>query len=170
MEGSVDEGNTVEIEHAFVHDRREPYVATLTIAGDSDAGIVEASNSVNVTVVESQGWVVRGYNVEGTSKSAVRVLTTVVRAVVIAGIWVFILSPLWGGALALLFLVNWLSGRGGLRLELSRLLSRWTIQGPWPGSSTGSESEDQVVCSSCGARNSEGVSFCTGCGNPMKDS
>ncbi len=62
--------------------RREPYVATLRVLGDSEAGTVEAASSVSVTVVEGEGWVVGGYNIEGNSKNAVRVLTTVVRGIV----------------------------------------------------------------------------------------
>ena len=176
VEGSLGEGNAVEVEHEYVHVRRDPYVATLTVTGDSEAGVVEASSPVNVTIVEGQGWVVGGYDVEGTSKDAVRVLTTVVRALVVAGIWVFFLSPLWGGALALLFLLNWLSKRGGWRPALQGLLSSRST-GPQPGAvmfdqSTGGESsaEDGVACPSCGVRNSAGDNFCTGCGASLKDS
>ncbi len=174
-EGSVDEGNTVETEHEYVHEQRDPYIATLTVTGDSEAGIVEASHSVSVTVVEGRGWVVGGYNVEGTSKNAVRVLTTVLRAIVIGGIWVFFLSPLWGGALVLIFLLNWISRRGGWRPALQRLISGRSA-GPWPGGAMFDQSaadepstEDGVECPSCGVRNSADDNFCTGCGASLKD-
>ena len=85
-------------------------------------------------------------------------------------IWVALLSPLWGGALAVLFLLNWLSRRGGVMLELSRLFRRRPPQGPRPGAGMEFVSEGQVECSNCGASNSEDVNFCTGCGSPMKDS
>ena len=169
-DGTLEEGNSVETEHEYVHMRREPYVATLRVLGDSEAGTVEAASSVSVTVVEGEGWVVGGYNIEGNSKSAVRVLTTVVRGVVTVVIWVALLSPLWGGALAVLFLLNWLSRRGGVMLELSRLFRRRPPQGRRPGASMEFVSEGQVECSNCGASNSEDVNFCTGCGSPMKDS
>ena len=49
---------------------------------------MEASSSVQVTVVEGRGWVVGGYNIEGNTKDAVRVLTTVVKGFVTVAIWV----------------------------------------------------------------------------------
>ena len=131
---------------------------------------MEAASSVSVTVVEGEGWVVGGYNIEGNSKNAVRVLTTVVRGVVTVVIWTALLSPLWGGAVAVLFLLNWLSRRGWLMLEISRLFRRGALQGPRPSASMEFVSEGQVECSNCGASNSEDVNFCTGCGSPMKDS
>ena len=103
------EERRVETDHKYAHVRREPYTATLTVVGDSEAGAVEASSSVQVTVVEGRGWVVGGYNVEGDAKDAVMVLTTVVRELVTVAIWVIVLSPIWGGVIALAFGLNHLS-------------------------------------------------------------
>ena len=151
--------------------RREPYAATLTVVGDSEAGAVEASSSVQVTVIEGTGWVVGGYNIEGNTKDAVRVLTTVVRGLVTVAIWVAVLSPIWGGVIAVVFGLNRLSS-----YWRSRTRPRWPIRprGPRPGlgraesdAGTAPEAEDDAECSSCGTKNREGVRFCTGCGDAM---
>ena len=170
-EGDLDEENRVETEHKYVHVRREPYAATLTVVGDSEAGAVEASSAVQVTVVEGRGWVVGGYNIEGNTKDAVRVLTTVVKGFVTAAIWVAVLSPIWGGVIAVVFGLNRLS-----KYWRSRTRPRWPIRprGPRPGlgraesdAGTAPEAEDDAECSSCGTKNREGVRFCTGCGDAM---
>ncbi len=171
QEGDLDEENRVETEHKYVHVRREPYAATLTVVGDSEAGAVEASSAVQVTVVEGRGWVVGGYNIEGNTKDAVRVLTTVVKGFVRVAIWVAVLSPIWGGVIAVVFGLNRLS-----RYWRSRTQPRWPIRprGPRPGlgtaesdAGTAPEAEDGAECSSCGTKNREGVRFCTGCGDAM---
>ena len=86
--------------HKYLRLRDEPYVATLTVTGDSQAGAVEASSAVNVVVVEGKGWVIGGYNLKGNTRDAVRLFSVLIREVVTAGIWVVIFSPLWGGLLA----------------------------------------------------------------------
>ena len=110
-EGALDEGNTVEVGHKYLRLRNQPYVATLTVTGDSQAGAVEASSAVNVVVVEGKGWVVGGYNLKGNARDAVRLFSVLIREVVTAGIWVVIFSPLWGGLLAAAFVLNRLSAR-----------------------------------------------------------
>ena len=131
-EGTLDEGNTVEVGHRYLHLREEPYVATLTVTGVSQAGAVQAWSAVNVVVVEGRGWVVRGYNLKGNTKDAVRLFSALIRGVVIAGTWVVIFSPLWGGVLAAAFV-------------LIRLFVRWRPK-PEPPEPTGpkeaSESEE----------------------------
>ncbi len=110
-EGALDEGNTVEVGHKYLRLRNQPYVATLTVTGDSQAGAVEASSAVNVVVVEGKGWVVGGYNLKGNARDAVRLFSVLIREVVTAGIWVVIFSPLWGGLLAAAFVLNRLYAR-----------------------------------------------------------
>ena len=63
VEGDIGDSNIVEASHNYVHLRQQPYVATLTVTGDSEAGPVEASSSVNVYVIEGEGWVVGGYGI-----------------------------------------------------------------------------------------------------------
>ena len=166
-EGDLDEESRVETEHKYGHVRREPYAATLTVVGDSEAGAVEASSSVQVTVVEGRGWVVGGYNVEGNTKSAVRVLTTVAKALVTVGIWVAVLSPIWGGVIAVVFGLSRLS-KWRSRRDPDWLLAVRRRRGPEPsGAEARPADEGSADCSSCGTRNREGVKFCTGCGNAI---
>ena len=124
-EGALDEGNTVEAGHKYLRLRRAPYVATLTVAGDSQAGSVEASSAVNVVVVEGKGWVVGGYNLKGNIRDAIRLFSVLIKGVVIAGTWVVIFSPIWGGLLAAAFVLN-------------RLYARWRPK-PEPPEPTGTE-------------------------------
>ena len=105
-EGSLDDGNAVETTHRYPHLRNQPYVATLTVMGESEAGDVEASAMLYVFVVEKEGWVVGGYDLAGNAQDAVRLFSIVVRGAVEVGIWLIILSPLWGGGVAAVYLLN----------------------------------------------------------------
>ena len=105
-EGALDEGNAVETTHAYLHLRNQQYMATLTVTGESEAGEVEASAVVYVFVVEKEGWVVGGYDLAGNAQDAVRLFSMIVRGAVEVGIWLIILSPLWGGAAAAVYLLN----------------------------------------------------------------
>ncbi len=109
-EGDLDEESAaVEVEHQYFYEGE--YVATLTVIGESEVGTVVASSRVDVSVVEGRGWVVGGYNLQGNTKEAVRLLSLVFKGLVTVTIWVVVLSPLWGGSLAALFLLNRLSLR-----------------------------------------------------------
>ena len=70
-----EEGTVIETQHEYIHQKF--YVATLTVTGDSEVGLVEASSNVDVNVVEGKGWVVGGYDVRGNSRDAVRLLSVV---------------------------------------------------------------------------------------------
>ena len=167
-EGDLDEENRVETEHKYVRVRREPHTATLTITGDSEAGAVEASSSVQVTVVEGSGWVVGGYNIQGNAKSAVRVLTTVVKGFVTGAIWVIVLSPLWGGVIAVPFGLNRLLRYWRSRTGPPRPFGRLRARSPEPSAGVVEpDAEGYASCSSCGVSNREGVRFCTGCGSAI---
>ena len=104
-----EEGTVIETEHEYIH--QKSYVATLTVTGDSEVGEVEASGSVDVRVIEGKGWVVGGYDVRGNSRDAVRLLSVVFKGIVTGAIWVAILSPLWGGLILVVFLLNRLTAR-----------------------------------------------------------
>ena len=110
-EGALDEGNAVETTHRYLHLRNQPYTATLTVTGESEAGDVEASTMVYVFVVEKEGWVVGGYDLAGNAQDAIRLFSMIVRGAVEVGIWLIILSPLWGGAAAAVYLLNRRFGR-----------------------------------------------------------
>ena len=106
VEGDIGDSNIVEASHNYVHLRQQPYVATLTVTGDSEAGPVEASSSVNVYVIEGEGWVVGGYGLEGTTKDAVRSLSVLVKGLTTTIIWIVVFSPFWAGGLALLVVLG----------------------------------------------------------------
>ena len=105
-EGDIGDKNMIEASHNYVHLRQQPYVATLTVTGDSEAGPVEASSSVNVYVIEGEGWVVGGYRLEGTTKDAVRSLSVLVKGLTTTVIWIVVFSPFWGGGLAVLVILG----------------------------------------------------------------
>lgn len=104
-----EEGTVIETQHEYIH--QQSYSATLTVTGDSEVGLVEVSSIVEVRVIEGKGWVVGGYDVRGNTRDAVRLLSVVFKGILTGGIWVVILSPLWGGLLLLVFLLNRLTTR-----------------------------------------------------------
>ena len=100
--GSLQQGVTQAIaSHAYSDHRPFAYTATLTITAQSDAGEVEASDSVHVLVTEASRWVVSGWSAGDAGKRAVKVLSGVGQGLGTFFIWAGILSPLWfvgGGA------------------------------------------------------------------------
>ena len=107
--------------HAYRDYRRDPYEVVLTVTAQSDAGEVKGSGSFLVQVNEVEGFVVAGWDMGGTAKSAVRALTAVGQALLIVVIWLGILSPVWLAVLAaILFLPRlrrrfWPKGAGYTR-------------------------------------------------------
>ena len=86
--------------HTYRDYRPDPYEVVLTVTAQSDAGEVKGSSSFLVEVNEVEGFVVAGWDVGGTAKSAVRALTAIGQALLIGVIWLGILSPVWLAALA----------------------------------------------------------------------
>ena len=117
--GSLEDGNAVEVRHAYVLHRSTPYTATLTVTGDSEAGTVKASSVVQVSVTEGKSWVVGGIDIEGNGKDAVRSLSVITNGLVTMGIWVLVFSPLWGGGLAIVLILSRVSSRGRQRRRSS---------------------------------------------------
>ena len=111
MEGNIGAENVVEVSHSYVHLRQQPYTATFTVLGDSEAGPVEASGSINVYVIEGEGWVVGGYNLEGNTKDAVRLFSVLVKGLITVAIWVIVFSPFWGGGLVAVIILVRISAR-----------------------------------------------------------
>ena len=155
--------------HEFRDYRREPYRVTLTVSAQSEAGEVTGSSAFFVQVNEVEGFVVAGWDLGGTARSAVRALTVVGQVLVTVLIWLGILSPVWLAILALVVLFPRLRRRFGWgNRELAIARQR---PGPGPAPSqrpgrepvetgeTGVESQaDQpgsqvpsgVVCQQCG--------------------
>ena len=113
VEGALDEGNSIEVEHTYILIREDAsqYTAKLTVTGDSDGGLVEASSEVTVNVIQGEGWIVGGYDLTGTSKEAVRALSALVRAATTAAIWLIVFSPFWGGCIAIAVVLGRMSSR-----------------------------------------------------------
>ena len=86
--------------HAYRDYRPDPYEVILTVTARSDAGEVKGSGSFLVQVNEVEGFVVAGWDVGGTARSAVRALTAIGQALLIVVIWLGILSPVWLAVLA----------------------------------------------------------------------
>ena len=60
---AVAEGATRAVAaHVYADSRPFPYTVTLTVTGQSDAGEIEGSSSLNVYVVESEAWVLSGWS------------------------------------------------------------------------------------------------------------
>ena len=91
--------------HTYRDYRPDPYEVVLTVTARSDAGEVKGSGSFLVQVNEVEGFVVAGWDVGGTAKSAVRALTAVGQALLIVVIWLGILSPVWLAVLAVFLLL-----------------------------------------------------------------
>ena len=92
--GQIDEGTRVETAHSYTDYRPFPYTVELTVSAMSDAGRISASASFDVSVTESQGFVVGGVDLEGTFKTAVRALSAVGVALFYILIWVVVFIPL----------------------------------------------------------------------------
>jgi len=119
MEGNIGAENVVEVSHSYVHLRQQPYTATFTVLGDSEAGPVEASGSINVYVIEGEGWVVGGYNLEGSTKDAVRLFSVLVKGLITVIIWIVVFSPFWAGGIAVLVALGRMAARRRRRARQS---------------------------------------------------
>ena len=106
LTGKPEEGSgRIEASHSFSDYRTRPYEVMVTVSAMSDAGRVKGTDSFTVQVTEVEGFVVGGWDVGETAKTAVRALSAVGKVALTALIWVGIFSPvvlLIGGALILL--------------------------------------------------------------------
>ena len=121
-EGDLLEGVTrATATHVYPDHRREPYMAKLTVSADSEVGEVEASAEFYVFVTEQVGFVVGGFELGDSFRTAVRGLTGFVQALTVMVIWLAIFSPFWGAIVALVwFVIRWRARRrieGRERLE-----------------------------------------------------
>ena len=96
VEGDLQAGLTNAVaRHVYGDHRPFPFVATLTVTAESEAGSIEAFSSVDVRVTESEGWVLAGWSAEDQGKTAVRTLSAVGQWLLSALIWIAIFSPVW---------------------------------------------------------------------------
>ena len=94
--GEIQEGITNALAtHVYPDHRPFPFTATLTITAESEAGQVESSSSVRVTVIKAEGWTIAGWSAGDEGRSAVRVLSRIGQWIATAVIWLAIFSPIW---------------------------------------------------------------------------
>ena len=92
--GKPAEGATrVEATHSFSDHRPTAYAAVVTVSAMSDAGLVSGSDSFDVQVTESEGFLIGNWDAGATAKAAVRALSAVARVLTTVGIWLGIFSP-----------------------------------------------------------------------------
>ena len=97
--GSLNDNLTqASVIHAYADHRPFSYTARLTITAQSDSGEVEASDTINVLVTESEGWAISGWSASDTGKTAVWALSGVGIGLAYFFIFTAILSPVWIGA------------------------------------------------------------------------
>ena len=114
--GEIDEGTRVEATHAYTDYRPFAYTVELTVSAMSDAGRISASGSFDVSVTESESFIIGGVDVEGTFKTAVRALSAVGVALFYILIWVVVFIPL--------IVLGWVAVRLGRRVARRYNLSR----------------------------------------------
>lgn len=116
-----EEGETRAVAvHTFPDHRPDPFNVVLTVIAQSEAGEIRGSNSFYVTVNEVEGFVVAGWNVGGTFKSAVRALSVVGQVLLTIVIWVGIFSPVWLAVIAAIVFLPRLQRRFGWGLGGAR--------------------------------------------------
>ncbi len=121
VSGAVEEGESrISVSHKYSDFRPRPYDVTVTVSAMSDVGRVSSTGMFGVFVTEVEGFVVGGWDVGETAKTAVRGLTAVAKIALWVVIWVGIFSPVFlvlgGGALLLRRyggrVRGWRNGRG----------------------------------------------------------
>jgi hypothetical protein len=114
--------------HAYANHRPQPYQATLTLEGQTPAGPAEAMSALFVFVREKEKWAVGGVDPTDTGRDAVRALSSIGYGLLVAVIWIGILSPFWlivGG-------LGWFLLRRGRRAQAIRRQAALAASGAQP--------------------------------------
>ena len=115
--GAPEEGaTTITALHTYENHRPDPYYVTLTVSGESEAGSVEGTATIEVFVQEAEGFVVSGWSAGDNLKSAVRALSGFAQGLGTVAIWIVTFSPVW----IVVGLVIYLIVRSRRRLRLGR--------------------------------------------------
>ena len=94
VSGTVEEGESrISESHEYSDFRSRPYEVTVTVSAMSEVGRVSSTGAFEVFVTEVEGFVVGGWDVGETAKTAVRGLTAVAKVALWVLIWVGIFSP-----------------------------------------------------------------------------
>ena len=142
--GTPDEGVTrVSALHSFADYRPFPYEVKFTVTAMSEAGEVTGFDITGVHVTESRGYLVGGWDIGETGKSAIRALSVVVMGAATLIIWLGIFIPVWVviGAIIVLFIT--LRRRGNIRFpRLRRRDRRRAVESPAPEATAAERASD----------------------------
>lgn len=108
VSGDIGEGvQEISATHEYTIDRSQPYEARFTVEGETDFGAPLTSSSIVVVYVEpSSEWVVGIIDIPETARAATRTLGAIAQGLVVLGIWVVLLSPVWGAVVALIWFLR----------------------------------------------------------------
>ncbi len=106
--GDIGEGvQEISAAHEYTIDRSQPYEARFTVEGETDFGAPLTSSSIVLVYVEpSSEWVVGIIDIPETARAATRTLGVIAQGLVVLGIWVVLLSPVWGSIAALIWFLR----------------------------------------------------------------
>lgn len=114
--GELPEGVTrTEATHVYPDYRDIPYTARLSVTADSDAGMTSATAEVSVSVRRERGFIVAGYNLGETFKTAVRALSVAVQGAGTLLVWAVVFSPIIAALGAAVWLIIRLDARARAR-------------------------------------------------------
>lgn len=106
--GDIGEGvQEISATHEYTIDRSQPYEARFTVEGETDFGApLTSASTVLVYVEPSSEWVVGIIDIPETARAATRTLGAIAQGLVVLGIWVVLLSPVWGSIAALIWFLR----------------------------------------------------------------
>ena len=114
--GELPEGVTrIEAAHIYPDYRDIPYTARLAVTADSDAGMTSATAEVSVSVRRERGFIVAGYDLGETFKTAVRALSVAVQGAGTLLVWAVVFSPIIAALGAAVWLIIRLDARARAR-------------------------------------------------------
>ena len=117
VSGQIESGSTrVEVERAYVDYRPNPYAVRFTVSAMSDAGRVTASDTFEVYVVETEGFLIGGWDAGDTLRAATRALSAVGVVALTLLIWGGVFIPV----IAVAGIIAYLANRAGKRSRARR--------------------------------------------------
>ena len=108
MSGDIGEGEQeITATHEYTIDRSQPYEARFTVEGETDFGAPLISSSIVLVYVEpSAEWIIGFLDIPETARTATQALGYIVQGIIAVGIWVVLLSPVWGAIVALIWFLR----------------------------------------------------------------
>ena len=108
VSGDIGEGEqAITATHEYTIDRSQPYEARFTVEGETDFGAPLTSSSTVVVYVEpSAKWIIGFLDIPETARTATQALGYIVQGLIAIGIWVVLLSPIWGAIVAIIWFLR----------------------------------------------------------------